>query len=320
MKTNMTLLVAAGALVSSVFPVDAQLPVSVRSVLAPASLTNGVPTLVGVPVTREAESRHTVSSAAGGGGNTIDDTGAAFGTLSGTHVVRLLTTADYGETYPISSNTATVITVAGSLPALTTDDEFEVVPLNTLESALGSPPLSLAGGNFSTLGADIVIAGGTEYYFDTGVGFWRTVAQQGFGPSQNDVVIPEGTGLFITKNVSSSTSSATVRGVANSTRTVSKVADGVNLLSYPYAGEVTLDESGLSDSVDGGNFSTLNADIIIAGGVEYYFDSGVNFWRTVAQQGFGPDQGAVTLNPSGAGFVFTADGAKELVFLERFAE
>jgi len=272
-----------------------QLPVSRPAAMLPISVTATSTTPIGVPFTREPAVRDVVSAVAG-----QDITGAAggygVGAFANTHIVLITTGASRGTGLPITANTATTLTVTGTVPALgANEDEFEIVPLQTLNALFGNPPINLTGGA-NAAAADKVSVAGTRYFFRTAAG-WRLESAP-FGPDQGNATIPNLAGVSIIRIGAATTTN--VRGLNRSTRAVIPVPGAsTTLLSWPYPGAVTLTGSGLSSTVQQGA-NAAAADKVSIGGIRYFFRTSVG-WRLESAP-FGGDQGAVVLNPGDRAF------------------
>jgi hypothetical protein len=273
--------------------------------MLPIAVTAAATTPVGVPFMREPVARDVVSSVAGqiitgvGGGYTA-------GAFANTHFVLITTGASRGTGLPITANTATTLTVSGTVPALgANEDEFEIVPQHTLATLFGAPPINLTGGSNAGV-ADKVSIGGVRYFYKTSAPTGWRLESAPFGADQGGAIIPNLAGANIIRLGGATT--ANIRGVNRSTRAVIPIATGTSLVSWPYPGAVTLTASGLSSTLTGGSNAGV-ADKVSIGGVRYFFKSSApSGWRLESAP-FGADQGGVTLNPGDKAFTVIRLGA-----------
>jgi uncharacterized protein (TIGR02597 family) len=303
-------LLALGAIGAASFSYG-QLPVSRQAAVMPVQVNgSSAVTPVGIPFNKEPAKRDIVASIAG-----TDITGTAGGYTAGafanTHVLRIATGDSRGTSLLITANTATTLTVSGSIPTLVNGvDEFEIVPLPTLGSVFGDSstggPHDLAGAN-SAASADIVIIGASQYFYkSSGIaspGWKLTTAANAAGDLGLTVVIPDSRGVNIIRK--GATKIAGVRGTARDTRAVISIPTGTSLTSWPFATETTLLNSGLQNSILGAG-SAASADKIQIDGVQYFFKtSGINApgWKTTsAPNAAQPGANNIVLNPGGRAF------------------
>lgn len=282
-----------------------QLPVSRPAAMLPITVAAASTTPIGVPFMREPAARDVVSTVLG---QDISGAGGGYspGAFANTHFLLITTGASRGTGLPITANNATTLTVSGTVPALgANEDEFEIVPLHTLSSLFGAPPINLAGGA-NAAAADKVSIGGTRYFFKSSAPSGWRLESAPFGADQGGATIPNLAGVSIIRLGGITT--ANVRGLNRSTRAVIPIANGTSLVSWPYPGAVTLTASGLSSTLTGGA-NAAAADKVSIGGVRYFFKtSAPSGWRLESAP-FGADQGGVTLNPSDKAFTVIRLGA-----------
>jgi hypothetical protein len=274
-----------------------QLPVSRPAAVLPIAVAGAATTAIGVPFLRESALRDVVSGVAG-----QDITGSTTytaGAFANTHMVLVMTGTGRGTGLPITANNATTLTVTGTIPALVSNsDEFEIVPLNTLSTLFGAPPINLAGGA-NAAAADKVIVNGIRYFYKSSAPSGWRLETAPFGADQGNVTIGNLSGVNVVR-IGGATN-VNVRGVNRSTRAVIPIANGTTLVSWPYPGVVTLAGSGLSSTLTGGA-NAAAADKVIIGGIRYFFKtSAPSGWRLETAP-FGADQGGVALNPGDKAF------------------
>jgi hypothetical protein len=282
----------------------AQLPVSRPAAVLPTALAGAATSAIGIPFTREPVLRDVVSSVVG-----QDITGSTTytaGAFNNTHMVLLVTGPSRGTGLTITSNTATTLTVAGTVPALEANsDEFEIVPLQTLTTLFGAPPINLTGGS-NAASADKVIINGVSYFYKTSAPSGWRLETAPFGSDQGNATIGNLRGVNIIRL--GGATNAIVRGLNRSTRAVIPIATGTTLLSWPYPETVTLGTSGLSSTLTGGS-NAASADKVVISGVSYFFKtSAPSGWRLETAP-FGADQAGVPLNPGNKAFNIIRLGA-----------
>ncbi len=304
--TGRTRILAFGILAAAVsIQAYGQLPVSRPAAMLPISVAAASTTPIGVPFMREPAARDVVSAVAG-----QDITGAAGGYTAGafasTHFVLITTGASRGTGLPITANTATTLTVTGTVPALgSSEDEFEIVPHHKLSSLFGAPPINLTGGANAGV-ADKISIGGIRYFYKSSAPTGWRLESAPFGADQGGTVIPNLAGASIIRLGALTT--ANVRGLNRSTRAVIPIANGTSLVSWPYPGAVTLTSSLLSTTLTGGANAGV-ADKVSIGGIRYFFKtSAPSGWRLESAP-FGADQGGITLNPADKAFTIIRLGA-----------
>lgn len=281
-----------------------QLPVSRPAAILPTAIAGGGVTAIGIPFTREPVLRDAVSAVVG-----QDITGSSAytaGAFAGTHIVLIVSGAGRGIGLPITANTATTLTVSGTVPALTANsDEFEIVPLQTLASLFGVPPLDLNGGA-NAASADKVNIGGVNYFYKTSAPSGWKLESAPFGADQGNKTVGNLAGVNIIRL--GGATNIKVRGVNRSTRAVIPIATGISLVSWPYPGGATLSNSSLQSTLTGGP-NAASADKVVIGGVSYFFKSNApSGWRLESAP-FGADQGGVTVNPGDRAFYVNRLGA-----------
>jgi hypothetical protein len=113
-------------------------------------------------------------------------------------LLRLTSGAAAGKSLEVVSNTATTLTVAGadltSLGLTAGTDTFELIPLDTLWTLLGSG--TVQGGPSAALADNVSVRSGAAwlaYYYDTNLGFWRRTI--GPATNSNNIIVRPGTGL-----------------------------------------------------------------------------------------------------------------------------
>ncbi|HEX2855695.1 MAG TPA: hypothetical protein VHO24_20840 [Opitutaceae bacterium] len=127
----------------------------------------------------ESFTANTISSSGAGWSTNLADPGAPW-------LVRIASGPSAGKLLDIAANTATTLTISGAnLTALgltAGTDTFELVPMDTLWSLLGSD--TVQGGVSAATADNVQVRSGTSwlaYYFDTGLGYWRRT----IGPATN---------------------------------------------------------------------------------------------------------------------------------------
>jgi hypothetical protein len=116
-------------------------------------------------------------------------------------LLRITSGAAAGKVYEIASNTATSITVSGGpylsdIGLVAGVDTFELVPLDTLWTLLGSD--TVQGGTSAATADNVQVRSGASwlaYFFDTNLGYWRRTL--GPATNSNNVVVRPGSGLQI---------------------------------------------------------------------------------------------------------------------------
>lgn len=303
----------------------AQLPVSRTVNVLPLAVggANSV-TAIGIPYLQETVARVVVT---GVSAQDISTSATSLGALANTHMALVVTGPSRGLGLPITANTATTVTVTGTVPVLVTDsDEIEIVPLATLNSVFGGVA---TGGPFDLIGsgtassADRVIFNGLFYFYKTtGVNApgWKRTDQANAVGDLGTTVIPNLAGVNIARPATASAGLIGVRGVTRVNRAGLPIPTGTSLLSWPYAGDVTLLQSGLQNTITGAG-SAGAADKIVINGVQYFYKtSGVNApgWkRTDQANAAAPGANNVVLNTGGKAFNIIRSGTPVTHFVSQ---
>jgi hypothetical protein len=123
-------------------------------------------------------------------------------TASAPWTVRITSGPAAGKTLDLTGNTMTTLSVSGvdltSLGLTAGVDTFELVPLDTLWTLLGSD--TVQGGTSAATADNVQVRSGASwlaYYFDTNLGYWRRTI--GPATNSNNVVIRPGTGIQIVR-------------------------------------------------------------------------------------------------------------------------
>lgn len=311
MKKKFFLKLCSGALSLSLAGVaQAQLPTSKLGNANPVSLPAGSTTLVGIPgLGAAADGAGGVVT--GSAGNTVTVASATFPVVgSGTHTLIVGTGPEAGEQRAVSGSTATTVTYLGTPLVLDVGvDRVEMAPSLTLNTALGAPPEAIAGAG-SAASADIVIVNAVRYFYRTTapfVGWQPEVGAPVIGGVGATTIIPRNAAIYVIKRAASPAGTITADAIAYTCpRVCVAIAAGTNILSWPFLGDVTLDGSGLSSVVTGSG-SAASADIVIAGGVRYFFRTGGppfgGKWQLEVGAPSATGFGSTVLNPGGKGFI-----------------
>jgi hypothetical protein len=303
------------ALLASVSLSHGQLPVSRQTINSPVALTGAASTQVGVPVMQAPVARDIVAAVAGQ--DIAGTTGGYAIYPANSHMALIKTGAGYGKGLTIASNTASVLTVVGTVPALTVgSDEFEIVPLPTIASVFGSPtssaPLDLAGSSGAAT-ADKVIIGGVQYFYKSSganAPGWKLTSAPSAVGDLGSTPIPNLQGVFVTRVGAGTT--VNVRGVAREGRAVIEIPTGATNLSWAFPQETSLLNSKLQNSITGSS-GAATADKVIIGGLQYFYKtSGANSpgWKlTTAPNAAAPGADNVVINPGGKAFFIQRLGA-----------
>lgn len=303
-------LCAGVAFLSFAGPGLAQLPTSKLGNANPVQLAAGSTTLVGVPglgAAGDGDGGVVTASA----GNTVTVATASFPAVgANTHTLVVGTGASAGAQRTVQSSTATTVTYFGAPLVLDVGvDQVELVPCLTLGTAFGSPPSGINGAPVASA-ADIVIVDGVRYYFRTGTPPFGNAWQLEIGApvigGVGNTVIPKNAAPVVIKRTATSTEIPD--SVAYTCPKVQiEIAAGTNTLSWPFPGDVTLDQSGLAPPCLTGAPVASAADIVIAGGVRYFFRTGAPPFGGVWQPEIGAPViggvGGTVLNPGGQGFI-----------------
>jgi hypothetical protein len=304
------------ALLASVSLSHGQLPVSRQVVNSPVAVPLTGNATVGVPFVQSPVVRDVVSNVSG---QVITGTAGGYGAYTAnTHMVLIKTGAGYGKGLTISSNTATDLTVTGTIPALTNgSDEFEIVPLPTLASTFGgvtSAPIDLSGAS-TAAAADKVLLGGVQYFYKTtGVAApgWKTTGGANTAGDLGSTPIPTLQAITILRGSAATATVVNVRGVAREGRAIIDIPTGTTFLSWPFPQEVSLLDSGLQGTILGAS-TAAGADKVIINGVQYFYKTtGVAApgWKsTSAANAALPGANNIILNPGGRGYVIVRAGA-----------
>lgn len=294
----------------------AQLPVSRQAINVPVSVTGAsAATPISVPGIQDSVTRDIVSAVAS---PVITGTAGGYGALAGTHMVLIKTGPGYGTGLPITSNTATTLTVSGAIPALEIGaDEFEIVPLQTIASVFGSStssaPLDLTGSS-GAASADIVLINGVRYFYKTSganAPGWKLESAPNAVGDLGSTVIGNLRGVVVIRKAATTT--VNIRGFAREGRAVLQVPSGTTLLSWPFPQETSLLNSKLQNTITGSS-GAAGADKVIIDGVRYFYkNSGANSpgWKLEsAPNAAQPGANNIVLNPGGRGFVVIRAGAE----------
>jgi hypothetical protein len=125
---------------------------------------------------------------------------ANLASASAPWMVRLTSGPSAGKMLDITSNTGTTLTVVGAnlttLGLTAGVDTFELVPMDTLWSVLGSD--TVQGGPSAAVADVVQVRSGTAwlaFYYDTGLGFWRRTS--GAATNSNNTIVRPGSGMLI---------------------------------------------------------------------------------------------------------------------------
>lgn len=296
----------------------AQLPVSRQTAVLPVPVSGaGTSTPVGVPFTREPVARDVVMAVSG-----QDITGAAGGyapnAFANGFVLMIMSGPARGTALAITGNTADTFTVAGNVPVLANNvDEFEITPLPTIGSVFGDSttggPFDLTGSS-SAASSDLIVIGGVRYFYKTGgvggAGYKLESAPNATG-DLGSTPITNLRGVNIIRRGTATL--VGVRGVVRNGRAVLPVSTGTTLLSWPFPTEVSLINSRLQTSVQGGSGAAA-ADKIVINGLRYFYkNSGAASpgWKLESNPNEPlPAQNNTILNASGRAFYIIRSGAE----------
>jgi uncharacterized protein (TIGR02597 family) len=310
------------ALLASAGYCYAQLPVSRQVINVPVALPgSGAATPVGIPVMQEPVARDIVSATTA---STITGTTGGYAIYpANSHMVLIKTGPGYGKGLTITSNTASVLTVTGTIPALEPgSDEFEIVPLPTLATVFGGgasapAPIDLSSGPSLGPTVDRIIIAGQTYFYRTGTSnggpAWRlSSATTEAAPAKNNLPIANLLGVAVIRTGTDTT--LNVRGVAREGRAIIPVPVGTTPLSWPFPQEVSLINSKLNTTLVGGPSAGANVDRVVINGQAYIYRTGTAnggpAWRlTTSLTEDAPARNNVILNPGGRAFVITRQAA-----------
>lgn len=295
----------------SVSNAQTELPVShINAVLAVPVPASAV-THVGLPFTEIPVGPAMEITAKGANTLTVAGTIPA---LAGPHSAQIIGGAANGTVLTVASVTATEITTVEAVPsAVKADLDFvKIIPNWTLGTFL-------AGGGSLTAGADATLADKvaienlgvvTEYYFNSTNSQWQTVTD--VGGSMNATPIPLVGGIRVTRIAGSATEFVLHGVVRTGTQRAKVKAEATTILGMPFAVNVTLSTSGLSDLVVPGATAAL-ADVVSFNGVSYFRSPAG--WRLAS--GAAGAQDAVVI-PAGSAVEIERKAASGLAFSRRW--
>ncbi|MEM8953712.1 MAG: hypothetical protein AAGD22_06140 [Verrucomicrobiota bacterium] len=205
----------------------------------------------------------------------------------------------------------TTLTLASDLPSgLATGTTFEVVPCQTLEGALGANAFNLTE-NSIPANADQVLAtvGGVikRYHYTPGFPSFSPAQWQEVGSTADAGGTPldPNSGLALNR-IEGSAVGIEVYGIAKCKTQKLRIVPGLGFYSWPFVGDVTLDESGLQDVLIQ-DAIPANADqvLIESAGVirRYHYTPGFPSFSPAQWQEVGSDTDAgSTVIPKGRAF------------------
>lgn len=290
--------------------VSAQLPISqtegVLAIPLPASAT----TQLGLPFTRTPAARVTFVSAAGSVMNISGATLTAGAFATAPHSAVILGGINDGRSFPIITNTATAITISGTVPAgnVAGVTSILVIPDWTLGALFGTTNaqvnlLLLTGASAAAADKVAVEDAGvvTEYFFNSTANGWRRADGTSPTTDQANVRISDQKGVIVTRIAGGPSNDIVLAGkVRSGTQRILTRPGAVTIASNPFTNTLTLDNSGIKVSVRGANSPTTADKVSVDNGTtitQYYlFSSGnISEWRRVDNTG--GNQGSVQLLP-----------------------
>ncbi len=278
----------------------------------------GANTLVAVPFLQHAVIHDVVQEIAG---QTISGTIGGYlpDSLANRYLLRVTNGISAGNELLVSGNTANTITVSGNIPSMTAhSDEYEVIPLWTLNSLFrvipGIGPSGLASGP-SAASADTVSFGGQRYFYkNAGINApgWKRESAPNGAADLGETVISNLAGVIIARRGTSTNLS--VQGVPRMGRAFLPIPNGTSLLSWPFAKQTSLLDSGLQNALQGAD-TALTADKVIVNGLRYFYKTaglgGVGWRLETNPVALGADQ--VIINPAGRAFNIIRAGTATLL-------
>jgi uncharacterized protein (TIGR02597 family) len=205
------------------------------------------------------------------------------------HYLQLTAGPNSGLVTEIVATTTDSLTVADNINDVITAGVtgFKAIPYWTLGTALPSGG-GLNGGASATVADTVAIFNNgvpATYFYNTTANAWRIG-----GTPANDVIIPPGNGLLVTRKIAGNVDLVLAGGVPLGS-TEAQIAGGTSssarnsVVSNPYPlSSVTLATSGLSTVITGGASATVadTVQIYNASGVPatYFYNTTVNQWRT----------------------------------------
>ncbi|MFA7344694.1 MAG: CARDB domain-containing protein [Terrimicrobiaceae bacterium] len=272
----------------------------------PVSLAGGgAATPVSLPFLREPVGSGSATGISGG--NVATNLSLATNTLANTHLLLFVSGPQTGHAFPILSNTSDTVTVNGLPSTEAIGSDFQIVPLHNLNSLFGGVanggPSLIAGGP-SAASADVVFVNGNRYFYKkAGVNApgWKLESAPNAAGDLGTTTIGHLSGINLIRKGSALT--LNVNGLARAGTVPVSVSRGPNLISWPFPRPVTLEDSGISQALQGGATPSA-ADNIVIGGLRYFYKtSGINSpgWKLESEpDGIGADN--VIFNGDGRAF------------------
>ena len=238
-------------------------------------------TIFGLPLYSPSESA-TVTSVST---NVITTDSASFGDLAQAatpYSVKVVSGALAGKYFPITSNTATTLTVTGDTSGLAANDNYEIVAVDTLSSLFGNPSDGVIIGGSTSNEADIVwvltSAGTWSKYFNDGSN-WRRIAR-GNPISDNFALAPD-SGILIQRYNASSSSFVITGTVPSGQSVIGLASSGLSIFMNTFPVDITLSSSGIQNASEFSS-SDLVYSLSSSGTWNKYFHDGTN-WRRQAR-------------------------------------
>ena len=216
--------------------------------------------------------------------NSITDDSASFGDLSQSsapYSVKVTSGTLSGQFFPITSNTATSVTVSGDLTGLTATDSFEIVAVDTLSTLFGTPADGVIYGG-AKADADLIwvlsSTGTWSKYYHTGTAWVRDARGN---PNSDNLAIQPDSGILI-QRINANSSDFVLTGTVPSTQSVISLnSSGLSVWSNTFPTDITLSETNIQNAAE-----FTSSDIVYSlsatGTWNKYFYDGTN-WRRQAR-------------------------------------
>lgn len=215
---------------------------------------------------------------------TVTDDTASFADLSqaaAPNSVKITSGSLEGMLFPITSNTATEITVSGDLSGLVAADTFEVVAVDTLSSLFGGPSDGVIYAGSKDV-ADIVwvltSTGTWSKYYNNGTNWVRDARGN---PNSDNLAIQPDSGILIQRINAASTDFVLTGTVPTTQSVIGLSSSGLSVWSNTFPTDITLSETNIQNAFE---FSSTDLvySLTATGTWTKYFHDGTN-WRRQAR-------------------------------------